>query len=77
MAGETAIHLERMHHDVVAETTEIWCDANWMLQRNVTDDVDQCTCLTCLEEVRDFAKLAHKRWNVLVRTMSRSIDPPP
>lgn len=65
------VHLERMQHDVTCETTEIWCDATgwtgWTHYRNVTADIGRCTCLTCLEEVRDFAKLAHKRWGELVR----------
>lgn len=58
-------HLEQWSHDVTCETTKIWCDngSTW----NAAKDIDDCTCLECLEEVRDFAKLAQKRWREIVR----------
>jgi hypothetical protein len=75
---DRVVHLAKHLHDVTYTITEIWCDATgWCRDGRASDDIDQCTCLTCLEEVRDFAKLAHKRWSALVRDTGRSFEPPP
>lgn len=83
----SVMHLERMHHDVVAQTTEIWCDAGDWMRGPVTSVVEECDCPACLDELRieggraarrleELRRKQHPNWTAWATAFAKPATPP-
>ncbi len=69
------IHLVREMHDMVSQPTSIWCPApatEW--SSSFTQDIDEATCLDCLDEARRYGGEARRRMEQLRRGSPTPIE---
>lgn len=64
------IHLSKCEHDGGAET---WCGQQLSLAERAegvsTTDIDEATCLSCLEDAREFGSRAARRHTAVCRSL--------